>query len=135
MIEDANDGETHCHAESNSKNFLGFFALHVRLNQREVEEHEDGDSGDKRHKKSQGKEDSPCQLKPGSIFSDQSPSVLARTLTWSGFEEGGRQVEPLGRPEECERLLVEREAEHRSEVVGGATRREWRWRLRRWQRS
>ena len=48
--------------------------------------------------------------------------TLTRTLTWSGFEEGGRQVEPLGRPEEGERLLVEREAEHQSGVVGGATR-------------
>ena len=76
MIEDANDGKTHCHVESNSKNFFGFFALHVGLDQGEVEVHEDGDSGDKRHKKSQGMEDSQCQLRPVSIFANQSPSVL-----------------------------------------------------------
>ena len=69
MIEDANDGETHCHAESNSKNFLGFFALHVRLDEGGVEEHEDGNTGDESHEKSQGEKDSPCQLRPESIFS------------------------------------------------------------------
>ena len=69
MIEDANDRETHHHVESNSKNFLGLFALHVGLDQRGVEEHEDGHTGDKRHKKCQGEEGPPCQLRPVSVFS------------------------------------------------------------------
>ena len=76
MIEDANDEKTHCQAESNSNNFLGFCALHVCLDQRAVEKHEDRCCRDKRHKKCEGEEGSPCLLKPVSIFSDQSTSVL-----------------------------------------------------------
>ena len=49
-----------------------------------------------------------------------------KTLSWSDFEEGGRQVEPRGRPGEREPLPAWRAAEHRSGEVGDETQRELR---------
>ena len=46
-----------------------------------------------------------------------------KTLSWSGFEQERLQVGPLGHPEGYKLLLVWREEEHHSGVVGGERRK------------